>query len=213
MHKSNRVFWEECSKQNPRYFNDPSMVIELGSLFINGSIRDYFNCQFYVGVDWRKGVNVDLVSLAHEVGFSDGFFDTVISASMLEHDPYWEKSIVNMIRMMRHDGILILTWGAALNQAHCPEAAPDGIFHALPAARVLDLMEKQNMYVHQFQYEWSLLPANKDVMIKQETLYHPVTGLRDLGTGEVALVAFKDQRLAAGNQVIDNLLDLDKTWE
>jgi len=210
MHANNRVFWEACSKEHSRYFNNPSKVIELGCMSVNGSIRDYFDCPFYIGVDWRNGRSVDLISLAHKASFVDGFFDTVVSASMLEHDPHWKKSVVNMIRMMKQDGILIITWGAALNNAHCFETAPDGKFHSLPGGRLLDFMEKQGVYVHQFQYEWSLLPDNLDKRIAQKTLYHPVTGLRDLGTGEMVMVAFKDKKMAAGDRAIDDLLDLDK---
>jgi len=95
MHLSNRVFWETCSKKYPAFFNDPAKVIEFGSYNINGSIRDVFSCSEYTGLDWRPGPAVDIVLLAHE--FKSEKVETVVSASMLEHDPLLE------IKFKKHD--------------------------------------------------------------------------------------------------------------
>jgi len=202
MHESNRIFWNKYSKEYPRYFNDPSRIIEMGSTNINGSIRNHFNCRFYVGVDWTEGDCVDLISLAHEVSFEDGFFDTVVSASMLEHDPFWPRSITNMIRLMKQDGILILSWGGAYNNPHCVKSAPDGKFHNLKAGLLLEFLETRKIYVHRFHYEWSLCPENKQLQISSD--------LRGK-VGTTALVAFKDKFYASGERIIEDLLEKDKS--
>jgi len=207
MHYENRLFWDQCSQKYPRYFNDPSRAIEFGSLDINGSIRAWCKCSDYTGVDWIAGPCVDLVSLAHEVPFGPETFDTVLSASMLEHDPYWEISLIKMAEVMKRDGILIVTWGAARNPAHHYEVAPDGKFHALKAGLVLRALNDIGLYIHQFQYERTICLANND---EEFIVSHGVRENPMYGKGEVVLVAFKDKQNAVGEQIIEPLIDEDK---
>lgn len=192
MHRTNELFWNACQKKYPRYFQN-TCVIEFGSYNINGSVKSHFDTPSkYVGVDWRPGPGVDLVSFAHEL-VCDDKFDVVISASMLEHDPYWKKSILRMLEVLSHDGILLLSWGSALNAEHEHDTACDGQFHALPAGQVLKLLADEAIYVHEFIYESqfgrSELPSG--------------------GDGEVCLVAFKNPNNAIGPQSIASLLPAD----
>lgn len=206
MHFENRLFWRRCSERYPRYFDAPSRAIEFGSYNINGSIRDFCRCSDYTGVDWIPGPCVDLVSLAHEVPFKPETFDTVLSASMLEHDPYWEKSLAKMVEVMKRDGILAISWGAARNPAHHLETAPDGKFHALRAGLVLELLWALGLYIHEFQYDRSIcLASGDDEFINVHAKPNPQYGM-----GEVALVAFKDKKYTSGEQTIERLIDEDK---
>ncbi len=192
MHHANCLFWESCKKRHPQYFIN-TRVIEFGSYNINGSVKDYFDSPTeYVGVDWRDGPGVDLISFAHEVVY-DNKFDVVISASMLEHDPYWDKSISNMLEGLSHDGILFLSWGAARNAEHEHDTACDGMFHALPAGKVLKLLGDKEIYVHEFIYEAQLCASD----------------LPSGGDGEVGLVAFKHSQYASGEQNIASLFPED----
>lgn len=200
MHYTNRLFWERCRKSYPRYFSDPSKVVEFGSLNINGSIRDHFSCSDYTGVDWRPGPCVDLVCLAHEVPFSLESIDTIVSASMLEHDPYWERSLSKMAEVMKPDGFMGITWGGALNNPHCVASAPDGKFHPLCAGLVLNYLEKIGIYVHKFCYEESLLIENNEV-----------GRVGAAPSGAVALIAFKDRALASGDRHLALLIKEDET--
>jgi len=190
MHMENRLFWERCVEKYARHFNDPSRAVEFGSLNINGSIREYCRCTDYTGLDWKPGPCVDIVSLAHEAPFAPESFDTVVSASMLEHDPFWDKSIRKMVEVLKPDGILILSWGAMKNVPHCLATAPDGKFHALKPTLVLNLLEAIGVYVHEFQYERSILEAAKGSINNKQR-----------GLGEVALVAFKDRAYATGKSI------------
>lgn len=195
MHHANRLFWDRSSKKYPRYFAPPANVIECGSYDVNGSIRDYFTATDYVGVDWRPGPKVDLVSLTHELPYPAAWFDTVASASMLEHDPYWEKSLTKMVELMKPDGILIVTWGAMWNCPHEFHTAPDGLFHALAAGKVIAFLRSLGIHIQEFQYEKTILGyANSAV---------------DTGKGEVVLVGFKDASLATEPPLIDPLLPED----
>ncbi len=102
MHAANHLFWKySLIKYGKHIKRANARILECGSLNVNGSIKDILevdtNKNEYVGLDWRAGNYVDVVSLAHE--YNPGHqFDSVLSASMLEHDPYWDKSITNMVK-------------------------------------------------------------------------------------------------------------------
>lgn len=192
MHPSNVAFWQYCNTKYSNIISDAS-VIEFGSFNINGTVRDILqNYRNWVGVDWRNGPCVDIISLVHEAAL--GEFDVVISCSMLEHDPYWMLSIPNMIKHLKPNGIMLLAWGAALNPAHCEDTAPDGKHHKLPAGKVLKILKKHNIYLHEFWYECNFINSGYAF---------------GNGIGEVCLVAFKDQAIAIGESHIDELLDDD----
>ncbi len=197
MHEANRVFWRRLKRDYPQYCDDPAKrVIEFGSYNINGTIRDYFAARDYTGVDKNAGPLVDLVSLAHEVTFPGETFDVVASASMLEHDPHWELSILRMVDLLKPDGLLALTWGGALNGPHC---SPDEFF-PLRAGVVLAALDALGIYVHLFQYE---RPAgHEDKPLGPNNPYW--------FPGEVVLIGFKNRALAVGPQRIDPLNPEDR---
>lgn len=207
MHLTNRQFWEYCVNKYSSYFvNSSNKILEVGSYNVNGSVRDYFTAyDKYVGVDWRPGPCVDVVSLAHEMKFPFKF-NTIISASMLEHDRHWDKSLVKMIELMEDNGILLLSWGGALNPPHEHDTADDGCFHALPAGRVIKFLESLGMYIHEFRYEGvQFRDTIKKIFKRKKKTYTPLSGM-----GEVCLVAFKDERFKIGERVLDPLLKEDE---
>jgi len=207
MHFEDRLFWQRCANRYPHYFASPSKVIDFGSLNVNGVIGDWVKSPFYIGVDWKPGPNVDLISLAHEVPFRSELFDMVVSSSMLEHDPYWDKSLTKMVDVLKKDGIFIITWGAALNPEHFIDTAPDNKFHPLRAGLVIQLLKNLGLYIHEFQYARTICLENNDEgFIKS----HFVRENKMYGMGEVVLVAFKDKVQATGKRVIEPLIDEDK---
>jgi SAM-dependent methyltransferase len=125
-------------------------------------------------------------------------FDVIISASMLEHDPFYEHSLRKMLELLKEDGILMLSWGAAINEPHEFRTCPDfhvtknpTAFHPLPAGRVLKLLDSWGVYVEEFRYERGMFPKVTNSM------------------GEVALVAFKDAKYGTGERFIDKLIPED----
>lgn len=87
-------------------------VIEWGSLDINGSPRGLFpHAASYIGVDVAEGPGVDWVGWAHEFPL-DREWDVSVSGEMLEHDPFWEKSLERMVKALRDGGLLMLTCAA-----------------------------------------------------------------------------------------------------
>ena len=110
MHLEVKEWLGELQKQHPEAFACDS-VLECGSYNVNGSVRGLFTAREYVGLDWRPGPGVDVVSLAHE--YRPGrHFDTVISTEMLEHDPHWRESVQRMVELVKPGGWLIITCAA-----------------------------------------------------------------------------------------------------
>lgn len=105
-HKESRDFFLSVSKQFPRYFTKGNRVLDIGSLDINGSNRYLFEqCDEYIGIDVAPGKNVTKVCLAHEYDEPDNSFDVIISSDCFEHDMFWQKTFVNIVRLLKSDGL------------------------------------------------------------------------------------------------------------
>jgi SAM-dependent methyltransferase len=89
-------------------------VLEVGSLDVNGSVRSIV-CRLapfeYTGVDIVKGPGVDEICSAEELveRFGPCAYDVVLSTEMLEHVQDWRSVVSNLKRILRPDGILVVT--------------------------------------------------------------------------------------------------------
>lgn len=125
-HKEQTEFVELVKSKFPKNFNN-CKVVEFGSLNINGTIRILFqNCD-YIGVDLAMGEGVDIISKCHE--FLSFGFDTVISCEMLEHDPFWIKSLRNMYNILNIEGLMVFSCATIGRHEHgtlrtTPEDSP-----------------------------------------------------------------------------------------
>jgi SAM-dependent methyltransferase len=104
-------------------------VLEIGSLDINGSVREVFEGCDYTGVDLQLGPGVDLAVQGQLLEFPTGHFDTVISAECLEHNPYWRETLANMMRMTREGGTVLMSCATTGRLEHGttrtnPDASP-----------------------------------------------------------------------------------------
>lgn len=82
-------------------------VLEIGSLNVNGSIRDSFEGP-YVGIDQTAGKDVDVVTTLADYKTKKKF-DVILSLEMLEHDRFPWESVKLMKSFLADDGILFLT--------------------------------------------------------------------------------------------------------
>ena len=115
MHQQVVEFLGMCADRWPAYFSKTD-VLEIGSMNINGTPRHHFTDCNYLGVDWRNGPDVDLISFGHDV---QGDFDVVISTETLEHDAYWQDTLDAMhSRLLRNPGLLIVTTAAFSRDKH-----------------------------------------------------------------------------------------------
>jgi hypothetical protein len=77
----------------------------------------------YIGVDWREGPNVDVVSLTHD--FRPAIRpELVCSFEMLEHDPYAAMSLKHMAGMVADGGCLMVTAAGVERPVHELYTAP-----------------------------------------------------------------------------------------
>ncbi len=97
-HQSQLDFVRGLTQKFPIFFSGQK-VLEIGSLDINGSIRQFFDAAQYVGVDLGEGKGVDLVAKGEELDFPDNSFDVVASCECFEHNPEWVATFNNMVRM------------------------------------------------------------------------------------------------------------------
>lgn len=127
-HPEQLVFIHEVKQKYPKYFQNTS-VLEVGSLNINGTVRQFFEDCFYIGLDVAPGPDVDVVCLGHEYKVASNTFDVLVSTECFEHDPYWEKTFLNMFRLCKNDGLLMFTCATTGRQEHgtsksLPESSP-----------------------------------------------------------------------------------------
>lgn len=92
------------------YAGDNARILELGSLDVNGSLRQFApeHCS-YTGVDLEPGKSVDLVvESGKPLPFGDGEFDLILASSVFEHDSAFWTTFLDLARLLREDGYLYI---------------------------------------------------------------------------------------------------------
>ena len=98
----------------PDYFFKKK-VLDNGILTNN--IQNYFtNCEYYITDITNDDNNDDnndnnlernLLS-AKDLSFANSYFDIILCIESLEYDPEWKNAIININRMLKHNGLLLL---------------------------------------------------------------------------------------------------------
>jgi len=107
-HYSQSEFMRRAKTHLPERFRH-GRVLDVGSWDINGSARTLFEDCDYVGSDLMPGPGVDVVGPGEALTFPDDYFDVVLSCECFEHNPMWQETLANMIRMLKPGGLLLLT--------------------------------------------------------------------------------------------------------
>jgi hypothetical protein len=97
-HPAQLQFVKSVKEKFPDYFIRKN-VLEVGSLNLNGSIRQFFQQCLYLGIDIGQGKDVDIVARGEDLTYADASFDVVTSCECFEHNPEWVRTLENMIRM------------------------------------------------------------------------------------------------------------------
>ena len=84
------------------------LVLDVGSLDINGNNNYLFDDCDYLGIDIVDGKNVDFISYVHKYE-TVLELDTIICTEMLEHDKYIYLSLRKMIELLKPGGLLLIT--------------------------------------------------------------------------------------------------------
>ncbi|MGI6093640.1 MAG: methyltransferase domain-containing protein [Negativicutes bacterium] len=107
-HQEQIEYCLKIKKKYPEYFQK-KLVLDVGSLDINGNNHYLFEDCLYLGVDVAEGRNVDIVCLGSELKLPDATFDTIISTECFEHDRYYPETLKNIYRMLKPGGLFIFT--------------------------------------------------------------------------------------------------------
>lgn len=136
-HPEQRQFCKQVKRKYPEFFKR-KVVVDVGSLDINGSNRSLFRKCFYTGIDVYAGKNVNVVGEAHLVmplvvdsikwnqpwpkhrfyDFETMVVDVMISTEALEHDKYWEKTLTAMYLYLKPGGLMLITCAAPGREEH-----------------------------------------------------------------------------------------------
>ena len=91
-------------------FNKDINVLEIGSLDVNGNIRDLFDfTNEYTGIDLEKGPNVDLVLSGIDIDKLDKNFDIIISCECFEHAKDWKIIFEKMCQISKPNSFIVIS--------------------------------------------------------------------------------------------------------
>lgn len=107
-HYQQQRFVQIVAERLPQFFRG-TRVLEVGSWDANGSVRHRFTDCDYTGADVAAGPGVDVVCPGQDLAYPDGHFDVVMSLECFEHNPQWQATFRNMLRMLRPGGLCLVT--------------------------------------------------------------------------------------------------------
>lgn len=85
-------------------------VLDIGSQDVNGSLRQVIPSRFkYVGVDFEKAKNVDVVlENPYVFPFADEAADILITSSCLEHSEFFWLTWLEILRVVKPNGLIYI---------------------------------------------------------------------------------------------------------
>jgi hypothetical protein len=118
MHSNVIQFITKIKRTHPTLFEN-KLVLDCGSLDINGNNRIFFtNCK-YKGIDIVNGKNVDVVTKINDfLPDLNEVYHVVISSEMLEHDSTYVESLKTMFRLTKRNGLLLFTAASTGRKEH-----------------------------------------------------------------------------------------------
>lgn len=81
-------------------------------------------CKKYIGVDYQKGIDVDIVCLGHEYKTEERF-KAILCFEVFEHDPHWEKTIDNVFEHLKDDAIFCWSCAGLKRGKHGADDTPE----------------------------------------------------------------------------------------
>jgi hypothetical protein len=120
------------------WFFAGTRVLEVGSRYVNGSVRQLFGPCDYTGLDCTPGRCVDVVCLAHEYR-SAAPFDVLVSCEAFEHDPHLAKT--RRSTLMTHWGLGEGSASALFRGVACGTGGQSGTWRSV--TRVLVFLGSQ----------------------------------------------------------------------
>ena len=112
MHESSMLRMEWFIKNHIPNISDKLMVLDVGSMNLNGSYKPLFRSDKfdYFGLDMETGENVDIV-ISNPYNWKQlntDSFDIVISGQAFEHIEFFWLIMSEMVRVLKKDGLLCI---------------------------------------------------------------------------------------------------------
>lgn len=109
-HRQQQDFVLRVLQRHQECVQKTANILEIGSQDISGSVRKFFGAsQAYIGVDLGMAPGVDLVVPGELLQLSTGWADICISTECFEHAKRWKDILINMIRITKEDGLVLIT--------------------------------------------------------------------------------------------------------
>jgi len=169
MHENNLSWLQDLKRSYPDNFNNCA-VLELGSMYVNGTVRDAFHACRFVGVDMDNGPLVDVRVKASDTCFKKGEFDTIISFSMFEHDLEWRESLAHNLPFLKEGGMVFVSFGA---EGNFPHEFP--IWQPIPHLDFLDHARDCGLDIMDAFFEWERYTGRSSPGIFDAVLRKPNT--------------------------------------
>ncbi len=181
-HPQQQAFIAHVKAAFPHFFSKKA-VLEIGSLDVNGSVRNEFTECDYTGIDLAEGPGVDIVSSGESYDAYDASYDVVVSCEVMEHNPYWHETFKNMIRMLRPGGLLIMTCASVGRPEHGTTATNPG----------------DSPFTLNWSYYHNLTAKDFRQIIKIGEFFSPAMFFEDLSFNDLYFVGFKRGARIPGN--------------
>ncbi len=118
-HPEQMAFFQTITERFEHRIATAVNLLEVGSQNINGSVRSFFEyVPNYLGIDIGPGNDVDLVIPGELIELPDGWADLSISTECLEHASNWPDILLNMIRITKSGGVVLLTFAGVGRSTH-----------------------------------------------------------------------------------------------
>jgi SAM-dependent methyltransferase len=120
-HGSCIKFGYDCLTSN---IVNPSKILEIGSLNVNGSLRANIlklKPVSYTGVDIVPGKDVDLICNVTNLlkTFRENSFEIVLATELLEHVFSWKSAVSNIKALCKPNGYILITTRSPGFPYHC----------------------------------------------------------------------------------------------
>jgi len=101
------------------YGRDNQIVVDIGGLNMNGSLKYFFKNMLYFVVDLDEHPSVDIViKPGDKLPFETGTVDLIVSTSCFEHDPCFWLTFREMSRILKPGGFIYIN-APTTGKYHC----------------------------------------------------------------------------------------------
>lgn len=185
-HPQQHFFVGAIKQLMPDFFSGKK-VVEIGSLNLNGTVRVFFSDCDYLGIDVGAGNDVDLVCYGEDYGGQADSSDVLISCEAMEHNPAWKKTWLNMLRLVRTNGLVVMTCATIGRRQH-------GTDEFMPTDSPLTTGKGQNYYQNLVTTDFTAI-VNHDAWFSVWAFFqdHTSHDLYFFGVGHSANEAIQNQ--------------------